>query len=425
MSAPLQLVTPPGAAAQASALLIASLLKQEHEQVQLTADVLNHEFFGVLANFEKQAERSGLVGADNPFTRLSAELVEWMNQQAAGRRTAPDVPPEFGEEIGRSRHMREEAAHNPGLLVIVVRMLEKLAARPELAAHPRVQAEVLKELGSAYAELPVADRQRAVQAGIARLLQAQALIPAGADPAFSAGILHDLGNAHLHLPQMGPLREAAVAAAGSAFESALALAPDHTPPGGRALMHLGSATAAGLSGRFQLALEQLLNALAIFTIDANPTGYAWVQARSGAVYLQWQGAFAAAQAAYAAALGVHTVEANALMHTCLQSQLALAWLGTPGTAGVPAAALAIEAAQNALPAFAAPALAHQFSLAFGPVFAPWQGQAGRSQLLAEVAQLADATGGAERRQLCRAHLRMLVADPEQARAHLQRAAHVL
>ena len=88
------------------------------------------------------------------------------------------------------------AAHNPGLLVIVVRMLEKLAARPELAEHPRVQAEVLKELGSAYAELPVADRQRAVQAGVARLLQAQALIPEGVDPAFSAGILHDLGNAH-------------------------------------------------------------------------------------------------------------------------------------------------------------------------------------------------------------------------------------
>ena len=160
MTAPLQLVTPPGAAAQASAILIASLLKQE--QVELTADALNQEFFGVLADFEKQAVRSGLNGADNPFTQLSAELVQWMHQQAAGRRTATDVPAEFSEEIGRSRHMREEAAHNPGLLVIVVRMLEKLAARPELAAHPRVHAEVLKELGSAYAELPVADRQRAV-----------------------------------------------------------------------------------------------------------------------------------------------------------------------------------------------------------------------------------------------------------------------
>lgn len=423
MTAPLQLVTPPGAAAQASAILIASLLKQE--QVQLTADALNREFFGVLADFEKQAVRSGLSGADNPFTQLSAELVEWMNQQAAGRRTALDVPPEFAEEIGRSRHMREEAAHNPGLLVIVVRMLEKLAARPELAAHPRVQAEVLKELGSAYAELPVADRQRAVQAGIARLLQAQALVAIGTEPAFSAGILHDLGNAHLHLPQMGPLRAAAVAAAGAAFESALALAPDHTPPGGRALMHLGWATAAGLSGHFQLALEQFMNTLAIFTIDANPIGYAWVQARSGAVYLQWQGAFAAAQAAYAAALGVHTVEANALMHACLQAQLAMAWLSTPGTAGVAAAAQAIEAAQSALPDFAAPALAHQFSLAFGPVFAPWQGAEGRSQLLAEVAQLAAAPGAAERRQLCRAYLRMLVADPQQARAYLQRAAQAL
>lgn len=423
MTAPLQLVTPPGAAAQASAILIASLLKQE--QVQLTADALNREFFGVLADFEKQAARSGLSGADNPFTQLSAELVEWMNQQAAGRRTAPDVTPEFAEEIGRSRHMREEAAHNPGLLVIVVRMLEKLAVRPELAAHTRLQAEVLKELGSAYAELRVADRQRAVQAGIARLLKAQALIATGTDPAFSAGILHDLGNAHLHLPQMGPLRAAAVAAAGAAFESALALAPDHTPPGGRALMHLGWATAAGLSGHFQLALEQFMNALAIFTIDANPIGYAWVQARSGAVYLQWQGAFAAAQAAYAAALGVHTVEANALMHACLQAQLAMAWLSTPGTAGVAAAAQAIEAAQSALPDFAAPALAHQFSLAFGPVFAPWQGAEGRSQLLAEVAQLAAAPGAAERRQLCRAYLRMLVADPQQARAHLQRAAQAL
>ena len=423
MTVPLQLVTPPGAAAQANAILIASLLKQE--QVELTAEALNQEFFGVLADFEKQAARSGLSGADNPFTQLSAELVQWMQQQAAGRRTAPDVPPEFREEIGRARHMREEAAHNPGLLVIVVRMLEKLAARPELAEHPRVQAEVLKELGSAYAELPVADRQRAVQAGIARLLQAQALIPDGEAPAFSAGILHDLGNAYLHLPQMGAERDDAVAAAGTAFESALALAPDHTPPGGRALMHLGWATAAGLGGRFQLALEQFMNALAIFTIDANPTGYAWVQARSGAVYLQWQGAFAAAQAAYAAALGVHTVEANPLMHACLQAQLALAWLSTPGTAGVPAAAQAIEAAQKALPLFAAPAMAHQFALAFGPVFAPWQGAAGRSQLLAEVAQLAAATGAAERRQLCRTHLRMLVADPEQARAHLQRAAQLL
>ncbi|MEY4222706.1 MAG: hypothetical protein RL334_1348 [Chloroflexota bacterium] len=109
MTAPLQLVTPPGAAAQASAILIASLLKQE--QVELTADALSQEFFGVLADFEKQAVRSGLNGADNPFTQLSAELVQWM-------------PAEFSEEIGRSRHMREEAAHNPGLLVIVVRMLE-------------------------------------------------------------------------------------------------------------------------------------------------------------------------------------------------------------------------------------------------------------------------------------------------------------
>ena len=98
MTAPLQLVTPPGPAAQASALLIASLLKQE--QVQLTADALNHEFFGVLADFEQQAARSGLSGADNPFTRLSAELVEWMNLQAAGRRTAPDVPPELGRRLG-------------------------------------------------------------------------------------------------------------------------------------------------------------------------------------------------------------------------------------------------------------------------------------------------------------------------------------
>ena len=423
MTAPLQLVTPPGAAAQASAILIASLLKQE--QVELTADALNQEFFGVLADFEKQAVRSGLNGADNPFTQLSAELVQWMHQQAAGRRTATDVPAEFSEEIGRSRHMREEAAHNPGLLVIVVRMLEKLAARPELAAHPRVHAEVLKELGSAYAELPVADRQRAVQAGIARLLQARALVPAGQDPAFSAGILHDLGNAHLHLPQMGALRDTAVGAASAAFESALALAPDHTPPGGRALMHLGLATAAGISGRFQAALAEFVCALEIFTPTANPIGYAWVQARSGSVYLHWQGAFAAAQAAYAAALSVHTAESNALMHAGLQAQLALAWLSTPGSAGVPAAARAIEAAQSALPAFAAPAMAHQLSLAFGPVFAPWQGAEGRSLLRAEVAQLADATGEAERRQLCRAHLRMLVADPEQAHAHLQRAAQAL
>ena len=416
-----QIQTPDFSGAAEAAQLILTLLKQEAKD--LVALKIDHTFFRVLADFEAQAAAAGMPQEDNPFRRMSDELVEWFDTHTLAGMQVPDVPEPFAEDIGRFRHMTQEAQHQPGMLVLAVRHLERVLPRIDPSVYPAFHAAVHNDLGTSYADLQVPDKQKALLRALECYEIALEYRTPEVTPQEYAATQYNRGNALLHMPALGTARDNNLRAAIESFEAALRILGLEERHHDGALINMALGLALALSpaetqtGNYARALRCFEQVFVDFSRAEYPPGWALAQVRLAEVHMFGGRLTKDAAECYRGALEIYTPAAAQFDNAAISVKLALI--------------LAVENPREAVNALGVvlPFLEQERSRqqhaqlvgSFGPAFAGEMTPEGRAQIAAEISRL-EMVGGIE---LAQAHLRAVISDPVGAANHVKLAMEAL
>ena len=416
-----QIQTPDFPGAAAAAQLILKLLKQDAKD--LDARMIDHTFFRVLADFEAQANAAGMPREDNPFRRMSDELVEWFDTQTPAGMQVSDVPEPFAEDIGRFRHMTQEAQHQPGMLVLAVRHLESVLPRIDPSEYPAFHAAIHNDLGAAYADLQVPDKQKALLRALECYATALEYRMSEATPQEYAATQYNRGNALLHLPALGTARDNNLGAAIESFKAALRILDLEERHHDAALINMALGLALALTPgetqpeKYARALRCFEQVIVVFSREEYPPGWALAQVRLAEVHLFGGRQSRDAAECYRGALEIYTPVAAQFDNAAINVKLAL-------TLAVSDPLEAVNALGEALPFLRQERSRQQHAQlvgSFGPAFAGEMTPEGRAQTAAEISRL-EMVGGIE---LVLAHLRAVISDPIGAASHVQNAIEVL
>lgn len=413
-----QIQTPDWPDAADAAGLILQLLKQDVSDLDPAR--LDHTFFRVLANFEAQAAAAGMARADNPFRRMSDELVQWLHERTIAEMHVPDVPEEFAEDLGRFRHMTQEARHQPGMLVLAVRHLEPVAARIDPDKYPAFRSAVYNDLGTTYADLHVPDRRKALLRALACYEIALEYRSLRETPREYVATMYNRGNARLHLPAHGRDRTAALRAAIADFRTALAALDSESYPYDDALINLGLGVALALlptATQANLADSRacFARALTVFARETYAAGWGLAMSMFGTALYFGEGDYVGAAERFRGALEIYGGDDMLYDAAALNVSLALTLLEIdPQQAVAPMrTALALVNQPRSTQQHA------QLADAFGPAAATRMVPEGREALAAQRTQLEAAS--ATPLDAARTHLLSVPADPAHAAEHVRTA----
>ncbi len=416
-----QLTTPEFEGAKEKSALIMSLLQRDAQQID--PDEFDGAFFRVLASFENQGRSQGMQDAENPFVVLSTEISKLLFERSQACLTAEDVPEQFSTDVGRFRHMIKEAVHNPGMLPLAIRVGKQMLGQIDPIENPTFLAQLQNDMGTAYVDLQIQQRKKAVDTAIGYYEKALEYRTLGRNPSEHAETQYNLGNAWLQQPGVNKFRTQALNNAQNAFDVAQRVA-DVNDAQNLPLIWLGLGTAIALNPEqdFGVGIELLFKALNAFNAEEQPEAWALTHTRLGAAnLLNPHGKNSAAIPHYASALDHYGQQKMIERHAAILIQLAIAYLREGDDTSLQTATEIIQGIQPILEAERSTQQLVQLQTAFGPGFSSYLTLPYRAGLAAKASKLELATLKSELRELAELNLLRIITEPENAALYGSRA----